>query len=435
MSTTKRHPARMARLGCDGAAGSPPSSSTRFRHRRLCELGPDGGEPRPVHATGPYRCRMSCSGARGPHPQPGLRRLPRLRRAPGRDRARGADDRLADAAGIDRLEFRRLNALRDGDPTAPARGSRERRPARDASKPSGRLAPPPAAARPAQRRASAGPPPRRRHRLHAGTAAATPASPTPRRSASASDPDGTLVILYNGAHRHRPGLQHHRDADRRRRLGLPVAAFTRHGRHPLHPRRRQDLGSRQTFVSGKAAEPRRACAEARSSRRHDGEPTRTRLALDGGRSSVGGARRSTSRTGGCPPTRRRRLRRRGPLRPADHAARRRRPGHSLRRLRLRGAARRARRRHELGTVQGAADHRRPRRRPGDQPDPGRRPDRGRHRPGHRHGADGGVRARAHREPARLPDPDHRRRAGDRIHPRRGPRPRAPSAPRASASRR
>ena len=65
----------------------------------------------------------------------------------------------------------------------------------------------------------------------------------------------------------------------------------------------------------------------------------------------------------------------------------------------------------------------------------RGPDRGRHRAGHRHGADGGVHPRPHREPARLPDPDHRRRAADRDDPDRGARPaRARSAPRASASR-
>ena len=67
------------------------------------------------------------------------------------------------------------------------------------------------------------------------------------------------------------------------------------------------------------------------------------------------------------------------------------------------------------------DHRRARCRQGDQPDAGRRPDRGRHRAGHRHGADGGIHPRPHREPARLSDPDHRRRAADRDHPGRGSR--------------
>ena len=68
---------------------------------------------------------------------------------------------------------------------------------------------------------------------------------------------------------------------------------------------------------------------------------------------------------------------------------------------------------ELGTVEAAADHRRARRRPGDQPDPGRGADPRRHRAGHRLRADGGVSRRADRQPARLPDPDGRRRAADR----------------------
>ena len=63
------------------------------------------------------------------------------------------------------------------------------------------------------------------------------------------------------------------------------------------------------------------------------------------------------------------------------------------------------------------DPRRARRRPRDQPDPGRGPDPRRHRAGHRHGADGGVRQRPHRQPARLSDPDRRRRAADRGAPR------------------
>ena len=69
------------------------------------------------------------------------------------------------------------------------------------------------------------------------------------------------------------------------------------------------------------------------------------------------------------------------------------------------------------------------------PTAGRRPDPRRHRAGHRPRADGGIHPRPHREPARLPDPDLRRHAGDDLQHRRGPRAAtARMAPRASASR-
>ena len=109
------------------------------------------------------------------------------------------------------------------------------------------------------------------------------------------------------------------------------------------------------------------------------------------------------------------------LRSADHPARRQGPGQALCGLRLWRADRRARGRHAARHRQARQDHRRARCRQGDQPDAGRRPDRRRHRARHRHGADGGIHPRPHRESARLPDPDHRRRAADRDDPRRGRR--------------
>ena len=67
--------------------------------------------------------------------------------------------------------------------------------------------------------------------------------------------DGTLDALQRRA-RHRAGQQHHHDADRRRRAGpARRAVYPGHRRHRPHPRRAgKTSASRQTFVSGKAAE-------------------------------------------------------------------------------------------------------------------------------------------------------------------------------------
>ena len=175
--------------------------------------------------------------------------------------------------------------------------------------------------------------------------------------------------------------------------------------------------SRQTFVSGKAAELAGRDLRQQILRLANAGPDAA-LALDGATLTVrdGGEVRTLDLA-----TRRAALMGEGTLRSADHAARRRRPGRALRDLCLRRPDRHRRGRYRARHGEGAAHRGRPRCRQGDQPDPGRRPDPGRHRAGAGPRADGGIPARPHREPARLPDPDHRRRARDRVHPDRGPR--------------
>lgn len=120
-STTKRHPAAMrARFGCDaqGRITGMEFDGT-FDTGPYSSWGPTVANRVPVHASGPYRTpaavartvavhthNSNCGAFRGfGVPQAAIVQ-------------ETAYDRLADAAGIDRLEFRILNALRDGDVTA-----------------------------------------------------------------------------------------------------------------------------------------------------------------------------------------------------------------------------------------------------------------------------------------------------------------------------
>ena len=173
--------------------------------------------------------------------------------------------------------------------------------------------------------------------------------PTRRPSASASSRDGRIVAA-SGRRRYRPGLQHRHHADRRRcprrcrSLFDLVSADT-----DLTPDCGKTSASRQTFVTGKAAELAGAGA-ARS--RFCGSPmpaTTRRIAARrigtlvvrdddrrARRIDLGSCRTSDFGyvlDGG------------GNLRSADHAARRRRPGRPLRHLRLRRAYGRSRGRH------------------------------------------------------------------------------------------
>ena len=199
-----------------------------------------------------------------------------------------------------------------------------------------------------------------------------------------------------GRDRHRPGRDHGDRPDRRRRARaagrrrstLVGARHRADARTPARPRPRARPTSRARRPSAPAAALRAAIL------RHANAGADARLALDGGAARRSAARADDRARRAAGGRARLRLRRGGELRPADHPARRRRPGRALRGLRLRGAARRARGRPRARHGEAPAHHRRPRRRPGDQPDAGRGPDRGRHRPGHRHGADGGIPARA-----------------------------------------
>ncbi|MFN6924355.1 MAG: molybdopterin-dependent oxidoreductase [Tabrizicola sp.] len=120
-STTKRHPAEMTgRIGCDARGRiTGMEFEGRFNTGAYSSWGPTVANRVPVHVSGPYLTPAIAARARAIHthgPVSGAFR--------GFGVPQGAlwqetlYDRLADKAGIDRLEFRILNALRDGDVSA-----------------------------------------------------------------------------------------------------------------------------------------------------------------------------------------------------------------------------------------------------------------------------------------------------------------------------
>ena len=120
-STTKRHPARItARIGCDKDGRiTALEFDGIFNTGAYSSWGPTVANRVPVHATGPYRT---------PHVRARARAIHTHGPVSGAFRGFGVPqaavmqetlyDRLADQAGIDRLEFRLLNAYREGDRTA-----------------------------------------------------------------------------------------------------------------------------------------------------------------------------------------------------------------------------------------------------------------------------------------------------------------------------
>jgi len=117
-STTKRHPAEMrGRIGCDASGRiTGMEFEGRFNTGAYSSWGPTVANRVPVHVSGPYLTPAITAKARAIHthgPVSGAFR--------GFGVPQGAlwqetlYDRLADKAGIDRLEFRLINALRDGD--------------------------------------------------------------------------------------------------------------------------------------------------------------------------------------------------------------------------------------------------------------------------------------------------------------------------------
>ena len=120
-STTKRHPAEMrGRIGCDAEGRiTGVEFEGRFNTGAYSSWGPTVANRVPVHVSGPYLTPAITARARAIHthgPVSGAFR--------GFGVPQGAlwqetlYDRLADKAGIDRLEFRLRNALRDGDASA-----------------------------------------------------------------------------------------------------------------------------------------------------------------------------------------------------------------------------------------------------------------------------------------------------------------------------
>ncbi|MFV0512735.1 MAG: molybdopterin-dependent oxidoreductase [Jhaorihella sp.] len=117
-STTKRHPAKMtARAGADREGRlSAMQFDGDFDTGAYSSWGPTVAVRVPVHASGPYRVANYHAQARAVHtngPVSGAFRGFGVPQAAILQET--LFDDLALAAGIDRLEFRRINALRDGD--------------------------------------------------------------------------------------------------------------------------------------------------------------------------------------------------------------------------------------------------------------------------------------------------------------------------------
>ncbi|AMY70171.1 aldehyde oxidase and xanthine dehydrogenase molybdopterin binding protein [Frigidibacter mobilis] len=120
-STTKRHPARItAQIGCDADGHvTALNFDGLFDTGAYASWGPTVANRVPVHASGPYRTPAVLARARAIHtngPSGGAFRgfgVPQAALA-----QETLYDQLAEAAGLDRLEFRLRNAFRDGDATA-----------------------------------------------------------------------------------------------------------------------------------------------------------------------------------------------------------------------------------------------------------------------------------------------------------------------------
>ncbi len=119
--TTKRHPARVhAKFGCDAAGRLLACEvDARFDTGAYASWGPTVATRVPIHATGPYRVPHVRTRGRAwfthCHPSGAFRGFGVPQGAIAHE---AMMDALADKVGMDRLEFRHLNALRSGDATA-----------------------------------------------------------------------------------------------------------------------------------------------------------------------------------------------------------------------------------------------------------------------------------------------------------------------------
>ena len=120
-STTKRHPARIhARFGCDKQGLlKAVEVDALFDTGAYASWGPTVATRVPIHATGPYAVRHVRTRGRAffthCHPSGAFRGFGVPQGAIAHE---AMMDALADQLGMDRLEFRRLNALKAGDMTA-----------------------------------------------------------------------------------------------------------------------------------------------------------------------------------------------------------------------------------------------------------------------------------------------------------------------------
>ena len=253
-STTKRHPAEMTgRIGCDATGRiTGVEFDGRFNTGAYSSWGPTVANRVPVHVSGPYLTPHITAKARAIHthgPVSGAFR--------GFGVPQGAlwqetlYDQLADKAGIDRLEFRLLNALRDGD--ASASGQRLRavgiHDCLTALKPHWTRA----------LRDAAGQPGRGVGVASCWYGCGNTALPNPSTIRIGLSHDGR-VILHQGATDIGQGSNTVIAQIAAEALGLPLAAFRLIGPDTaLTPDAGKTSASRQTFVSGRAA---KAAAEA-----------------------------------------------------------------------------------------------------------------------------------------------------------------------------
>jgi CO/xanthine dehydrogenase Mo-binding subunit/aerobic-type carbon monoxide dehydrogenase small subunit (CoxS/CutS family) len=288
MATTKRHPGTMtARLACDGGGRLLALDFDGvFDTGPYASWGPTVANRVPVHATGPYRVPHVRARARAIHTHGPVAGAFRGFGVPQAAIVQEAlIDRLADAAGLDRLEIRRLNALADGDATATGQALRGVGigACLDALRDPWRRALDAAAAADAPG-------------LRRGVGVAccwygcgNTALPNPSTIRVGLRPDGA-VILHQGAVDIGQGsntviAQICADA-----LGLPVSALTLLGADTaLTPDAGKTSASRQTYVSGRAAAAAGAALRDAILRHANAGPDAA-LSLAPGRLAVGATR-------------------------------------------------------------------------------------------------------------------------------------------------
>jgi aldehyde oxidoreductase len=281
-STTKRHPSRIAaRAACDAEGRiTAYASEADFDTGAYASWGPTVAGRVPVHGAGPYRMpnvqnRSRAVYSNGP--------IAGAFRGFGVPQAAIAHetlyDELAEKAGLDRLEFRLINALRVGDATATGQVLRA----------SAGLGPCLEALRPAWDElnawARAGNATSRVTRRGVGIACmwygiGNTALPNPSRMRITLDREGRLVF-YNGAVDIGQGSTTILTQIAAEALGLPVEAFTLvTGDTDKTYDAGKSSASRQTFVSGRATQDA-ALALRAEILRHSNAGPEAGLELDG----------------------------------------------------------------------------------------------------------------------------------------------------------
>ncbi|WP_421996671.1 molybdopterin-dependent oxidoreductase [Reyranella sp.] len=266
-ASTKRHPARVAaKFGCDANGRLVACDVTAtFDTGAYASWGPTVANRVPVHAMGPYavpnvRTWGEAFFTNGP-PAGAFRGFGVPQAAIAHE---AMMDALADRLGMDRLEFRHLNALRAGDTTATGQTlahSAGLAQCLDALRPSWRAAHESVAAFNAAEAGCGG---QKRRGVGIGCmwyGIGNTSMSNPSRMRIGLSPAGTLT-LYSGALDIGQGSNTIMTQIAADALGLPAAAIVLvTGDTDLTPDAGKTSASRQTFVSGQAAE--RAASDLR----------------------------------------------------------------------------------------------------------------------------------------------------------------------------